>query len=97
MIIPWELDLQCSAPTVSHSCLLLSQETLPTGRSDPDSYGVPALPWNPEHMKTYVSLPRVGSLFPPVHGAPVHKPHWPSTPNDLEAPPPNARPLGWGT
>ena len=30
------------------------------------SYGVPALPWNPAHMKLYVYLLRVESVFPPV-------------------------------
>ena len=27
-----------------------------TGRSDPDAYGVSALPWNPVHMKACVHL-----------------------------------------
>ena len=33
-------------------------------RSDPDSYGAPALPW--VHMKICVCLSRMGSLFPSV-------------------------------
>ena len=37
-----------------------------TGRSDPDSYGVSALPWDPVHTKACVCLSRVVSLFPPV-------------------------------
>ena len=35
-------------------------------RSDPDCYGTSALPWDPVHMKAYVCLSRMGSLFPPV-------------------------------
>ena len=34
----------------------------PAGRSDPDSYGVPALPWGPVHMKSCVCPPRVQLL-----------------------------------
>ena len=37
-----------------------------TVRSDPDSYGVSALPWDPVHMKAFVHLSRMESLFPPV-------------------------------
>ena len=35
-------------------------------RSDPDSYGVSALPQDQVHMKACVHLSRVESLFPPV-------------------------------
>lgn len=42
----------------------------------------------------------VEPLFPtiptPVCGAPTVKPHWPSKPDLLRAPPSNARPLDWG-
>lgn len=38
----------------------------PTGRSDPGSPGVPALPWDPVHMESHLCPPRVESLFPPV-------------------------------
>ena len=34
-------------------------------RSDPDGYGVSALPWDPVDMKSCVHLSRNGSLFPP--------------------------------
>ena len=37
-----------------------------TGRSDPDSYGIPAFSWNPMHMRACVHPPRVESLFSPV-------------------------------
>lgn len=36
-----------------------------TGRSDPDSCGVSALPWDPVHTKACVPHSRVGSLSPP--------------------------------
>ena len=39
----------------------------PVGKSDPDSYRVPALPWDLVHMKPCVHSPVVESLFPPVH------------------------------
>ena len=35
-------------------------------RSDPDSSGDVALPWDPVHLKVCVHLLRMGSLFPPV-------------------------------
>ena len=35
-------------------------------RSDPDSYGVSTLPWDPVHLKACVHLSRMGSPFPPV-------------------------------
>ena len=38
----------------------------PSGMSDPDFYGVPALPLDPVHMKPCVCPPRVESLFLPV-------------------------------
>ena len=37
-----------------------------TGRSDPDSYGVSALPWDSVHMKDCARPLRVESLFPLV-------------------------------
>ena len=66
-------------------------------RSDPDSYGDFALPWDPVLLKAYVCLSGVGSPFPPVQGAPAHKPHWPSTPDALGVPSPYARSPGVGT
>ena len=38
----------------------------PADRSDPDSYGVPALPWDPEHLKPCVHPLRMEYLFPTV-------------------------------
>ena len=35
-------------------------------RIDPDSYGDFALTWDPVHVNIFVSLLRMGSLFPPV-------------------------------
>lgn len=35
-------------------------------RSDPDSHGDPALPWDTVRVKVCVRLPRMGSLIPPV-------------------------------
>ena len=34
-------------------------------RSDPYSYEVSALPWDPVHTKVFVCLSRMGSPFPP--------------------------------
>ena len=39
----------------------------PVGKSDPDSYRVPALPWDLVHMKPCVHSPVVESLCAPVH------------------------------
>ena len=70
----------------------------PAGRSDPDSYGVSPVPQDPVHMKSCVHPQRVEwCLFPPSCRALAHKPHWPSIPNALGAPPLNARPLDWGS
>ena len=43
----------------------LADRPRPTSRSDPDSYQVTALPWDPVHMKPCVRLPRMEYLFPP--------------------------------
>ena len=64
----WDLCLKCLSPTASHSHPLFSPgDPLKTAvRSDPDSYGIPALPWDPLNMKAYVHLSRMESPFPPV-------------------------------
>ena len=62
-----------------------------TARCDPDSHRYPALPWDPVHMKVCVRLLRMGPLFPQSHGAPAHKPHWPSRPDVPGALSPSAR------
>ena len=55
-------------------------------RSDPYSYRVSPLHWDPVHIKACVGL----SIM-----APAHKAHWPSEPNVPRAPP-NARFPGKG-
>ena len=44
-------------------------------RSDPDSYGVPAFPWDPVHMESFMCPPRVESVSP----SPVELLHTPLT------------------
>ena len=51
------------APTVT--TVFLGGPLRPAPRSDSDSYGASALPWDPVHMKPCVHLSRMGSL-PPV-------------------------------
>ena len=68
----------------------------PAGRSDPGSYGVTALPWVPVHVKPCVRPPSVESLFPSVLWSSCTQAPWPSKSNALGAPPPDARPPGWG-
>ena len=46
----------------------------PKGRSDPDSYGVSALPWDAAHMESCVCPPRVESLFPLLWSSSAHTP-----------------------
>ena len=36
----------------------------PTSRPDPDYYGVPALPWGPVHVESYVRPSRMESVYP---------------------------------
>ena len=65
MNIPWGLCLQCPCP---HSEPQLTPTSLgdpprPAGRSGSGSYVVTALPWVPVHVKPYVHLSRVESLF----------------------------------
>ena len=92
--IPWGLCPSVLSLTVSHNRPLLppGDPPRPTGRSDQGSYGVTAFPWVPVHVRTFVHLPRVESLFPP---SPVVllKPHWLQSQIALEAP--NARPSAW--
>ena len=66
----------------------------PAGRSGRGSYEVTAFALGPIACKTLYA--------PSKSGAPVIKPHWPSKPNALRAPPPDVRPprLGspiWGS
>ena len=65
--------------------------------SDSDSYGVSALPWDPVHRKPVCAFQEWSLHFCQSHGAPMHKPHWPSMPNATGAPSPNARSPGVGS
>ena len=60
-------------------------------RSDPDSYGASAFPWDQGTWKPVCTFQEWGLCFPQSCGAPVHKPHWPSMPDALGALSPNAR------
>ena len=51
------------------------------GKSDPDSYWVSALPWEPMHKKPVCTFQEWSLCFPQSCGAPAHKPSWPSVPN----------------
>ena len=64
----WDLCVQSPTPTMSHShpSAISGDPPRSTGRSDPDSYGVSALPGDSVHRKTYGCPPTVESLFPPV-------------------------------
>ena len=66
------------------------------GRPGPCFYGVTALPWVPVHVKPLGHPPVVESLSHPVLWSAYTQAHWPSKPNVLEAPPPNATSPGWG-
>ena len=61
----WELCLQCPSPRRSHNHPIFPGNPPRTAvRSDPDSYGVSALPWDPVHMKGFAHLSRMESPFP---------------------------------
>ena len=57
-------------------------------RFDPDSYGVFALPWDPNSVCAFYEW---GLGFSQSLGAPVHKPHWPAMPDAPGALSPSAR------
>ena len=61
-----ELCFQCPYPTRSHPLFFPGDPPRTAVRSDPDSCGVFALPWDLVHVKVCVCLLRMGSLFPPV-------------------------------
>ena len=61
-----ELCLQCPSPTSHSHPIFPGDPPRNAVRSDPDSYGASALPWDPVHMKACVHLSRMGSPFPPV-------------------------------
>ena len=60
-----DLCLQCPFPHSEHP-VFPGDPPKTAGRSDPDSYAVSALPWDPMHMKSCVHPPRVETLFPLV-------------------------------
>ena len=64
----------------------------PTCRSGTGSYELTALPQVPVHMKPCVYPSKSSQSC----GASALKLFWPSEPNVPGAPPPNARPTGWG-
>ena len=68
----------------------------PAGRSGPGSYGVTVFALSPNARQTLWAPSKSGDCFPQSCGAPAIKPHWPSKPNYLGAPPPDDRPLHWG-
>ena len=81
MIIPWDFFLHSvschhSEPQSTHA--FPGDPPRPAGRSDPDFYGVPALPWDPVHVKSWVHPLGVESLFLHSCGATALKPCWPS-------------------
>ena len=83
-------------PTVNHSHPLLPQNTpRPAGRSALGSYEVAAFSLGPGAHKTLCALQEWSFYFPQSCGVLAIKPHWPSKPNALGAPPPNARPPDW--
>ena len=53
-----------------------------------------ALPWDPVHIKSVCFFQGWSLYFSQSHGAPVHKPHWPSMPDAPGALSPNARSPG---
>ena len=98
MVIPETFASNVLPLTVSDSHSIFPGDPLRTvGRSDLDSDGVFALPSDPAHTKTCVSLSRVEFPFPPVHEALVCKPHWPSVPNAPGMASPNTRSPGMGS
>ena len=56
---------QCPSPTIL-PLVFLGYPPRTAVRSNPDSFGVSALLWDPLHMKACVHLSRMGSLSPPV-------------------------------
>lgn len=96
MSILWGLCLHKSCPHHEPQLPPLSQETnpRPAGRFDPDPNGVPALAWDPAHVKLCMHPPRIWSLCLPVLWNLLHT-SWPSVPNTLGATSPIARFPGW--
>ena len=87
------------APTVSHSWPLPPQEILqdlPVGLAQAPMESL-LCPGSQCTWNLVCTLQEWSLCFPQSCGAPALKPHWPSKPNALGAPPPEARPPpGWG-
>ena len=96
-ILPGASTVSVHITSVSHSWPLSpSGNSLRTaGRSGPGFCGVTVFPWVQVHVKPCVHPPKVKSLFSLAHGSPALKPCWPSKPNALEDPPPDARTPEW--
>ena len=60
-----ELCLQCPFPTSHIHPVFTGYPPRTTVRSDTDSHGVFALPWDPVHVKICVHFSGMGSLFSP--------------------------------
>ena len=79
-----ELCFQYPSPITSHIHPCFPSRTSKTAvRFDPDSNGYFAFPWDPVHMKVCMHLLEWGLHFSQTHGAPMHKPQWPSVPDAL--------------
>ena len=90
---------QCPSPYSELQLTPASPGRHPRGHqvnSVPGAHGVTALPWFPVLMKPCVHPPRVEFLFSPVLWQSAIKCCWPSKPDTLESPPPDAKPPGWG-
>ena len=88
-------------PRVSYSCPLSPEETLHDqqvglAQAPLKSLLFTAFALGPGVHKTLCASSKSGLCFPQFCGAPAIKPQWPSKPDTLGAPPPDARSLGWG-
>ena len=87
-----DLCLQCPLPTMSHIHPLFSQEILWEVQSGLTQIPLESLlyPRTQCTWKPVCTFQEWALHFPQFCGAPAHKPHWPSVPNTLGAPSPNA-------
>ena len=94
-----ELCLQCPSPTMSHSHPLFSQEILQELQSGLTQIPMESLlcPGTQCTWKPLWAFHEWSLHFPQSFRIPAHKSHWPSIPNALGAPPPNARSSDVGT
>ena len=96
--IPWGLSTSLLDPSVSHSQLLSPQEIFQGPQASPVQALVESeVCAESQCMSNFVCTLQEWSLcFPLSCVTSVLKPHWPSMPNALGSPPPNARLSGWG-